>query len=525
MMRMPAAWQRRDRLGAPPGAGGSSIATRPSRHEVAFGVLAVARAARASSRRRADGEHPQALAGLRGRRPARSRGARRVERLGPAVGVHDRGAAGQHRLGGALGVHPACRRRARRRWTCSFSAGIEVKQPQPRGAGAPSVERRRRGAAAASSMRHLGRVARRVRRRRRGAALLHAVIAAASGRAPRRPRRGPRGRSESRACPRPVQTAVDAACGSRSACRSCRCRSRSVEPSVSTALSRLTTRPRRASPRTPTARASVMTGSSPSGTLPTSRPIANTTASRSGRSGAEHRDRHERHAERRPRSPRSARPPCAPGVSSGLSSRPTRSDSAAIRPSSVRMPVAKTTARASPSGAHRAGEHQVPRLQQGHAGVDEVGRAEHRQRLAGERRQIDLDAALDAGGRRREIRSPSSISSTSPGTSSAVDAPARRPSRSTLARTGRYPASASTARSACSSCANANAALRRITTTIATATDVMPAAQASAGGGPQQQGQRVGELAGQLPRPLPAAAAAQLVRAVVDAGGAPPRAR
>ena len=34
--------------------------------------------------------------------------------------------------------------------------------------------------------------------------------------------------------------------------------------------------------------------------------------------------------------------------SSGLSSRPVRSDSAAIRPSSVRMPVAKTSALASP---------------------------------------------------------------------------------------------------------------------------------------------------------------------------------
>ena len=51
-----------------------------------------------------------------------------------------------------------------------------------------------------------------------------------------------------------------------------------VEPSVSTALSRLTTAPRPTSSRTPTARASVITGNSPSGTLPTSSPTANTTA-------------------------------------------------------------------------------------------------------------------------------------------------------------------------------------------------------------------------------------------------------
>jgi hypothetical protein len=47
-----------------------------------------------------------------------------------------------------------------------------------------------------------------------------------------------------------------------------------VEPSVSTALRRLTTAPRRARSRTPTASARVMVGSSPSGTFATSSPIA-----------------------------------------------------------------------------------------------------------------------------------------------------------------------------------------------------------------------------------------------------------
>jgi hypothetical protein len=46
-----------------------------------------------------------------------------------------------------------------------------------------------------------------------------------------------------------------------------------TEPSVSTADSRFTTAPRRASSRTPAASAKVMVGSSPSGTLATISPI------------------------------------------------------------------------------------------------------------------------------------------------------------------------------------------------------------------------------------------------------------
>ncbi len=52
-----------------------------------------------------------------------------------------------------------------------------------------------------------------------------------------------------------------------------------VEPRVSTALSRLTTAPRRTRSLAPTARARVITGSSPSGTSPTRSPTAKTTAS------------------------------------------------------------------------------------------------------------------------------------------------------------------------------------------------------------------------------------------------------
>ena len=67
----------------------------------------------------------------------------------------------------------------------------------------------------------------------------------------------------------------------------------SVEPSVSTALSRLTTAPRRARLATPPASARVITGSRPSGTLPTISPIARTSASANGEARAEGRERDE----------------------------------------------------------------------------------------------------------------------------------------------------------------------------------------------------------------------------------------
>ena len=57
----------------------------------------------------------------------------------------------------------------------------------------------------------------------------------------------------------------------------------SVEPSVSTAVRRLTSARRAAIRRTPPASDSVIVGSRPSGTFATSRPIANVTAAASDR--------------------------------------------------------------------------------------------------------------------------------------------------------------------------------------------------------------------------------------------------
>ncbi len=120
----------------------------------------------------------------------------------------------------------------------------------------------------------------------------------------------------------------------------------SVEPNVSTADKRLTSAPRLAMPRTPAARASVIVGSNPSGTLATSSPMANKNAC----------------VQVKPASTPSGRNATATPVataainhatrrtwrSSGLSARRTRADNAAMRPSSVCLPVACTTASADP---------------------------------------------------------------------------------------------------------------------------------------------------------------------------------
>jgi hypothetical protein len=78
-----------------------------------------------------------------------------------------------------------------------------------------------------------------------------------------------------------------------------------------------------------------------------------------------------------------------------------------------------------------------------------------------------------------QMRSPSSISSTSPGTSTLASISHRSPSRSTRACSGRNAASASTARSACISWANAKPAFSRITATIAMPSEAVPLTHAS----------------------------------------------
>ena len=118
---------------------------------------------------------------------------------------------------------------------------------------------------------------------------------------------------------------------------------------------------------------------------------------------------------RRRRRARSARRRGAPARSSGLSSTSTRCESAAIRPSSVCIPVAKTSARASPPTQRRAAEDEV-------AAPRAAGRSCRRARPRGApaaTRPVSVDrstsTAPSSSRASAEIRSPSTTSRTSPG--------------------------------------------------------------------------------------------------------------
>ena len=208
-----------------------------------------------------------------------------------------------------------------------------------------------------------------------------------------------------------------------------------VDPSVSTALSLLTSAPWRASPATPTASASVSVGSRPSGTFATINPTVKRRASSSGSPAASQpigrnaspaptATRAINHATRRT------------WASSGLSSTPTRSDSAAIRPSSVCIPVANTSASASPP------THDVPLKTSSRASSSgPVASAKSAERRTGCDSPVSVDRSTSTAPESRrasaEIRSPSASRSTSPGTRADATTSWRLPSRRTLARCGR----------------------------------------------------------------------------------------
>ena len=209
----------------------------------------------------------------------------------------------------------------------------------------------------------------------------------------------------------------------------------SVEPRVSTELSRLTTAPRRTRSRTPIASASVITGSRPSGTLPAISPTANTIASGNDRpapSVATGRNTAASTTAMTAISQATRRTWRSSGLCSGL----TRSDRAAMRPSSVRMPVATTMALASPpvqvvplntrSLACSSGTPESAQSAERATGTDSPVRVE-----------VSTSIVPDSIRASAEIRSPSSSSSTSPGTSWTASTVTAVPSRSTAACCGR----------------------------------------------------------------------------------------
>ena len=123
-----------------------------------------------------------------------------------------------------------------------------------------------------------------------------------------------------------------------------------------------------------------------------------------------------------------------------------------MRPSSVCIPVAKTTPRASPPTQVVPLKTTSRASSSGPWLVAGRRRAEDGLRLAGQRRQVDLERALGAAARRPRPGRPPRASRMSPGTSGArvdtVAAGRRGPPSPAAAGSG---ASASTARSACRS--------------------------------------------------------------------------
>lgn len=164
--------------------------------------------------------------------------------------------------------------------------------------------------------------------------------------------------------------------------------------------------------------------------------------------------------------------------SSGLAPGPTRPDRAAIRPISVCRPVACITATAEPV------THAVPlNTSTGESNRRSAVSIASAERSSGTDSPVSADASTCTAPRSNRasagIRSPSSISSTSPGTNSLVATLITAPPRSTAARWGRYRPSASMARSACRSWIIATTALSTTTARMVIASSRASTTQAS----------------------------------------------
>ena len=151
-----------------------------------------------------------------------------------------------------------------------------------------------------------------------------------------------------------------------------------------------------------------------------------------------------------------------------------------MRPSSVCMPVANTTARASPPVALVPLKRRSRAAIRGTPRVDQLGRAQRRGRLAGERREVHLDGARRSGACRRRCGRP-------PRRPRRRRGPARRRrSRRASRRAAPSPAGAGTARAPrrrarpASPARTRSTALSAITSRTATATVSLPTANDSA---------------------------------------------
>ena len=174
--------------------------------------------------------------------------------------------------------------------------------------------------------------------------------------------------------------------------------------------------------------------------------------------------------------------------------------SASASPPTQDVPL-KTSSRASSSGPGRVGE---------------LGRAEDRLRLARQRRHVDLERSLEQA---RVGRDPVPLREEQHVAGNEL---ARVDHLALCRHGGQRPAaagsgvSASTARSACRSCANAKTALRTMTATIARAEHRDPGDEGERGGEPEEERERVDELLWRAGAASVSRPGAQLVRPVRD---------
>ncbi len=175
----------------------------------------------------------------------------------------------------------------------------------------------------------------------------------------------------------------------------------SVEPRVSTALSRLTTAPRRASSRTPIAKRQRDDRQQALGDVADDESDREDDRLGDGEASRDHRERHERgshhHRDRRDE------PGNLPHVvleRALLALDPLRQcrDAAQLglhaRGEHQRSGL--------PTGAARTGEDEISCLQQRDVRVRDLRGSQHRHRLAGERRCVDLDRPREESGIRRD---------------------------------------------------------------------------------------------------------------------------
>ena len=293
-----------------------------------------------------------------------------------------------------------------------------------------------------------------------------------------------------------------------------------VEPSVSTALRRFTSAPRRARVRTPTASASVIVGSSPSGTFATSRPMAKTSASPNG-SPAERAEREEGDADcdRDDRDqPRDAADLLLERALLALHALGERSDPPQLglhagredhrrAPPPVQLVPLKTRSRASSSGSVAGSPGAAER----ETGTDSPV-------------SVDMSTSSAPVEQARVGRDTLSLlehhhvaRARAPRASTTAASPVAHDER--LLREGSA-ASASTARSACRSWTKAKSGVEEDHGDDRAGQDGACPQRGEAGRHPEEERERVDELLDELPRPASLAAALELVRAVRDE---PPR--